>query len=88
MVTRTAPVEIVFILAGHRKTVEEIENPVDKIMCRALSQRVARRLAHVRCEEHHEALRVIAAGPSVDELTFTVEGCCQAVIDAATVALP
>ncbi len=88
MAARIAPIQVIFILSGHQSTAEEIENPVDRVLCRALSHRIERRLRGVRCREHEQPLRVIASGLSVDELTFTVEGCCQAIIDAATVALP
>jgi DNA-binding response OmpR family regulator len=76
-------VEITFVIGGGQAvTVEEIENGVDRAMCRALQRRVERRLAGVRCLEHGQRPRLIASGPDADRLTLSAEGCCGQLIDA------
>lgn len=84
----TATINITFIIGDHRLgSLEEIKNPVDRIMCRAVSNGVQRKLGHSLCHEHQAAPRVIASGPSADRLRLSVEGCCQALVHAATAAL-
>lgn len=81
------PIDVTFFIGGRRTALEAIENAVDKVMCRAASNRVQRRLGHVVCPEHQQPPRVTLSGPSADQLSPSVEGCCQALTNAATQAL-
>ncbi len=83
-----APIEITIILRGGPPTrIDDIESPLERALCRAASYRVQRRLRDLRCANHHQRPRVTASGPSADYLTYSVEGCCPALIDTATARL-
>ena len=86
MITTPAPIDIIFVLRGERLAgVEDIEDPVDRVLCRAIAYRVRRTLGRLVCPTHGHRPRVIASGPSADELTFSADGCCQFLIDTALV---
>jgi len=80
-----APIDITFIIRGGRPTtVDGIESTLERVLCRAVTYHVHRRLGDLLCPTHHQRPRVIASGSSADHLTYTVEGCCQPLIDIAT----
>jgi hypothetical protein len=80
-----ALIQITFIIRGGSPTsVDGIESTLERVLCRAVTYHVHRRLGDLLCPTHHERPRVIAAGPSADHLTYTVEGCCQPLIDIAS----
>ena len=86
--TTPAPIDIIFIIRGQRLAgVEEIEDPVDRVLCRAVAYRVRRALGRLVCPTHGQRPRVIASGPSADELTYAVDGCCRLLIDTALVKI-
>jgi hypothetical protein len=83
-----APIDIIFIIRGQRLAgVEDIQDPVDRVLCRAIAYRVRRTLGRLVCPTHGQRPRVIASGPSADELTFSVDGCCQFLIDTTLVKI-
>ena len=80
-----APIEITFVIRGGPPTsVDGIESTLERVLCRAVTYHVHRRLGDLLCPTHHERPRVIASGPSADHLTYTVEGCCKALTDIAS----
>jgi hypothetical protein len=84
-----APIDIVFILRGERLSgVEDIEDPVERVFCRAAVYRIRIALGRLVCPTHRERPRVIASGPSAEQLSFSVEGCCQSLIDLALRRIP
>jgi hypothetical protein len=86
--TSPAPIDIIFIIRGERLAgVEDIEDPVDRVLCRAIAYRVRRTLGRLVCPTHGQRPRAIASGPSADELTFSTDGCRQFLIDTALVKI-
>jgi len=83
-----APIDITFIIRGGPVIhVDDIESTLERVLCRAVTYHVHRRLGDLLCPTHHQRPRVIASGPSADHLTYTVEGCCPALVDIATAKL-
>jgi len=81
-------VEITFVIRGARPTtIDGVEGTLERVLCRAVTYRVRRTLGSLVCPEHHERPRVVAVGPSADHLTFSVAGCCQALVELATARL-
>ena len=80
-----APIEITFVIRGGPPvSVDRIESTLERVLCRAVTYHVHRRLGDLLCPTHHQRPRVIASGPSADHLTYTVEGCCPPLVDIAT----
>ncbi len=48
---------------------------------------VRRRLDNRYCLEHGQLPRITAAGPTAERLTFTVQGCCQQLVNDVTKTL-
>ena len=83
-----SPVEITFVIRGGPPTaIDGIASTLERVLCRATTYRLQRRLGDVVCPAHNERPRVIASGPSADNLTFTVVGCCQVLVETATAKL-
>ena len=74
--------DITFSINGRTVSPGELADTLEGMLQVATMEGVAEyareRLGELRCPEHHEAPRVIAAGPSLDELMLSVQGCCQA----------
>jgi hypothetical protein len=81
------PFDITFVIGGRSTAIEAIGDAMDRVLCRAASHRTERRLRDVLCPSHQQRPRIIASGASAERLTFSVEGCCQPLIDTATAAL-
>ena len=84
-------VRIVFIVDGHKVDAEDTEvgfpRPLERAMAGAMISHVRRRMGTLRCPQHREFPRVTGSGPSLEQLAFSVEGCCQRLIDDAAAAL-
>src|SRR5262249_16218078 len=82
------PIEITVILrGGPPTTIDGIETPPGRVLCRAPRYRALRRLQDLRCVEHNRRPHLIASGPSADHLTFSVGGCCPGFVAIATTRL-
>jgi hypothetical protein len=89
---RDAMVSVTFVLDGHEAIVTDGAGPrppraVDRVMLLAARKHIQRRLSDLLCERHGESPHVIASGPSADRLQFSVEGCCDTLVEMATRAL-
>ena len=56
-------------------------------MLLAARNHVQRRLAGIICSLHGESPSVIATGPAPDRPEFSVQGCCDRLVERATRAL-
>ena len=63
-----------------------LEKQAWQALKRQLEERLESRLGDVECSKHHERPRVTVTG-SLRSPKFTVEGCCQELIDEATEAI-
>ena len=82
------PIEVTIVLRdGPPTSIDGIESPLERVLCRAASYRVLRRLQDIRCAEHNQRPRLIASGPSADHLTFSVGGCCPAFVEIVSARL-
>ena len=89
---RDAMVRVTFVLDGHEMMVTEDArqrppHAVDRVMLLAARNHIQRRLAGISCLLHGEPPSVIATGPAPDRLNFSVEGCCEALVQRARRAL-
>ena len=60
---------------------------VERVMLRVVRNHIYRRVGDLSCPRHGQGPRIVATGPAPDRLTFSVEGCCQNLVDCATIAL-
>jgi len=60
---------------------------VERVMLLVVRNHIRRKLGDLSCREHGQPPSIIASGPSPDQLAFSVEGCCQQLVDDATTAL-
>ena len=89
---RDAMVRVTFVLDGRETMVTDATGPrppraVDRVMLLAARKHIQRRLGGLQCALHGESPHVIASGPSAERLQFSVEGCCDALVEVATRAL-
>jgi len=88
---RDAMIRVTFVLDGREAIVTDTGQPpphaVDRVMLLAARKHIQRRLGDLQCTRHGESPHVIASGPSAERLQFSVEGCCDALVEMATRAL-
>ena len=84
-------INVEFRIGGEKqslnKKLDEMAAKADAEARWGIQEYMQRKLAHVRCQEHGGALRVVVEGPSLDDFELSVEGCCQKLIDEAAKAL-
>ena len=51
------------------------------VTLQAIASSLRARVGHLQCPEHHEEVRILATGPSVNTLSFELAGCCAAAIE-------
>jgi hypothetical protein len=78
---------IEYRINGRRVDPSQVESRIEAALLRKLDREVQRKLDHVWCPRHQQWPRVIASGPSADQLKLQVGGCCQDLKDRATTAL-
>ncbi len=84
-------IQLTFVLGTDRTiTTDDLEcldaslDPVEKTMLLILRNHVRRRLDNLACPLHGQYPSVIASGAAADDLTFSVDGCCQRLVDDGT----
>ena len=83
---------VTFVLDGQETMVtddtrQRPPRAVDRVMLLAARKHIQRRLGDLQCARHGEFPHVIASGPSAERLQFSVEGCCDTLVEMATRAL-
>ena len=79
---------LTFILDGSEISSDELDQRplegVEKAILLVHRNHVRRRLEDRYCLKHGQLPRITAAGPTPERLTFTVQGCCQQLVNDAT----
>ena len=79
---------LTFILDGSEISSDELDHRplegVEKAILLVHRNHVRRRLDDRYCLMHGQLPRITAAGPTAERLTFTVQGCCQQLVNDAT----
>jgi hypothetical protein len=82
---------LTFVLDGSEISSDELDQRplegVEKAILLAHRNHVRRRLDDRYCLKHGQLPRITAAGPAPERLTFTVQGCCQQLVNDATKTL-
>jgi hypothetical protein len=74
-------IRIEFRIAGRNVRPRQIRNRLTRVVLETIERSIRDRLRSSPCEEHAMPLTVLASGPSVDQLTFELAGCCEFAID-------
>ena len=76
-------VEIIFKIAGKELSADALgDSPKAKIH-QYIRLRMVDKLRNLRCDQHGEFPRVLAEGDDLDNLHWSVTGCCESLKDAA-----
>src|SRR6266446_6063743 len=82
---------LTFILDGSEISSDELDHRplegVEKAILLVHRNHVRRRLDDRYCLRHGQLPHITAAGPTPERLTFTVQGCCQQLVNDATKTL-
>ena len=75
--------EIAFALeiGGEQINPGEIKDPEVAKKIEAIVESVAGKVGGIKCPDHMEPPRFICSGPSFDDLSLEVEGCCDKLVD-------
>ncbi|TRZ76381.1 MAG: hypothetical protein D4R93_03385 [Deltaproteobacteria bacterium] len=74
--------ELTFEVNGKRVDPSHIGDVIEKAMLQKVTDHITQRVGSVTCPEHGSSARITAKGSSISDLSFTVSGCCQKLIDA------
>lgn len=73
--------EIKFEINGRRVDSKTIGDVLEKATLEVVEKHITQSVGSVRCPEHGTGAKVIAKGRNISNLTFTVSGCCQKLVD-------
>jgi hypothetical protein len=83
--------KLTFEIGGRTVSPDDIggslADAMERTVVQALAHHYEEQLSVLRCPLHHGGPQVFVSGPSLDELSLTLRGCCQELIDAARAAL-
>lgn len=60
--------------------VKGVKSAIEKAVLSTVTEHVKKSVGSVRCEEHNEVPSVLVKGNSINNLSYEVGGCCEAVI--------
>lgn len=73
--------EIKFEINGRRIDPKNIGDVIEKATIEVVEKQITQSVGSVRCPEHGSGAKIIAKGRDISNLTITVSGCCQKLID-------
>ena len=77
-------IEITHEVNGKRMAPHNMADALTKAMVESAAKQIRQRLSHLACPEHHRRARVTLSSRSAKGLEFSVKGCCEKLIEAAT----
>jgi len=73
--------EIKFEINGRRIDPKNISDVLEKATLEVIEKHITKSVGSVRCPEHGSGAKIVAKGRDISNLSFTVAGCCQKLID-------
>ena len=74
-------IEVKFIIGGREVSSNGLQDALESEALKIVKENLLRKLGSISCPDHHRSPRVIVSGSSLHELSFSVEGCCQKLVD-------
>jgi hypothetical protein len=74
-------IEIKFRINGRDVSSHNLKDALEAAAMEDIKNQVQQKLYHIRCSQHFRQPRVIISGSSLRQLRFSIEGCCQKLID-------
>ena len=76
-------IDVTFEIGGKNVDPNRIGDAQEKAMLAEVATSTKKALSSVTCPEHGQKPKVTIKGRTVDDLSWEIEGCCQALIDTA-----
>ena len=79
--------EFEFWIDGKKVLPDNVGNVLEGAILDAVREKLAKKLEHVQCPEHHEFPHVTVFCTGFSDMKFTVKGCCDKLKNEAVEAL-
>lgn len=76
--------DIHFEVNGRRVNEHDFADVLTKAMLVTVKNHIKKEVGSIRCAEHGSSAQIVAKGRDLANLSFTVSGCCQKLIDNVT----
>ena len=73
--------EIKFKVGGREVRPNDMKSVLEKAILQNVRDQIASRVGRVTCPEHGKTPQITAEGRDLSSLKFTVQGCCDKVVD-------
>lgn len=79
--------DLEFKINGRKVRPDQMEKELEKAMFADIKKEMADKVRRIRCPKHGQAARVTPRGHSIKQLSWSVEGCCDELIDRVKKAI-
>ncbi|MFB4203984.1 hypothetical protein KBTX_03114 [wastewater metagenome] len=74
-------IDVSFEINGKKVNPDKIGDALEAAALKSISEQIKDKLRGVKCPEHGESPKVKVQGRNLDNLSFEVSGCCDALIE-------
>ena len=74
-------IDIKFEINGKRVKPDSIADAMEASILHDVAKDIQKQVGSLVCEEHGESPEITVMGDSIENLTFEVSGCCDAIIE-------
>ena len=74
-------IDISFEINGKKVNADRVGNALEAEALKNISGQIKDKLRGIKCPEHGKAPKLIVKGRNLDNLSFEVAGCCDALIE-------
>ena len=77
-------IDVYWEIDGRRVSPNQVGSALEQSIYKQLAESLKQELGSVRCPEHGERPTIIFEGKRGKELSFTIKGCCEQLVEMAT----
>ncbi len=77
-------VDVSFELNGRKVNPNNIGNALESAVLKSVSDSIKKSVGSLHCNEHNQQAKVLVKGKNIDNLSFTISGCCDNFINKVT----
>jgi hypothetical protein len=74
-------IDIKFQIGGRSVNPRNMKGALEKAVLESVQNSIKKSVGSVRCPDHGESPKIVVKGRNLDNLSFEVSGCCEALIE-------
>lgn len=76
--------DLTFEINGRKVDSNNMKDAIEKATFKLLKENITKNVGSIKCPQHHSSAKIIAKGNNIHNVSFSISGCCQKLIDETT----